>query len=235
MTEDRPMTAANSGRMAAAARATKLAAAAALLALGLAGCGTTNPYGPPLADYQGDARDLIAVAGHADQHLVAGRFTRLERDRLAAFIASAASNRPESLRVTLHGRTSPGRLREIVDALVADGVDPRHIVRADPWLEAPPPPAGAVLVAVERAIAVQPDCPGWLAHVSAPEDNRTNPDFGCSNVTNFAAMLGDPHHLRQGASSIYTDGEVGALSVADYRADKIKELPKLRETQTAPK
>jgi pilus biogenesis lipoprotein CpaD len=223
------MTAANSGRMAEAARATKLTAAAALLALSLAGCGTTNPYGPPLADYQADARDLIAVAGHGDQHLVAGRFTRLEHDRLAAFVASAASNRPESLRVTLHGRTSPGRLREIVNALVADGVDPRHIVRADPALEAPPP-TGAVLVAVERAIAVQPDCPGWLAHVSAPEDNRTNPNFGCSNVTNFAAMVGDPHHLHRGASSIYTDGEVGALSVANYRADKIKELPKPETT-----
>jgi pilus biogenesis lipoprotein CpaD len=227
------MTAANSGRLAEAARVTKLAAAAALLALGLAGCGTTNPYGPPLADYQADPRDLITVAGHTDQHWVAGRFTRLERDRLAAFIASAAANRPESLRVTLHGRTSPGRLHEIVDALVAGGVDPRHIARADPSLEAPPP-VGTVLVAVARAIAVQPDCPGWLAHVSGPEDNRINPDFGCSNVTNFAAMVGDPHHLHRGASNIYTDGEFGALSVTNYRADKIKELPKQRETRIAP-
>jgi len=63
--------------------------------------------------------------------------------------------------------------------------------------------------------------------VSAPEDNSTNPNLGCSDVTNFAAMVGDPHHLRRGASSIYTDGEVAATSVADYRADKVKELPKL--------
>jgi pilus biogenesis lipoprotein CpaD len=228
------MTATNIGRLTEAARVTTLAAAALLMALGLAGCETTNPYGPPLADYQADPRDLIAVASHGDQHLVASRFTRLERDRLAAFIARAAANRPESLRVTLHGRTPPGGLQQIVDALVADGVDPRHIVRAASAAE-PLPPAGAVLVAVERAIAVQPDCPGWLAHVSAPEDNRTNPNFGCSNVTNFAAMLGDPHHLHRGASSIYTDGEVGAKSVADYRADKIKELPKVRELLIAPR
>jgi len=229
------MTKLNSSKPAEAARPIKLAAAAVLLlALGLAGCGTTNPYGPPLADYQAEPRDLIAVASHTDQYLVAGRFTRAQRDRLAAFIASAASNRPESLRVTLHGRTSPARLREIADALVADGVDPRAIVRADPRLEAPPP-AGTVLVAIERAIAVQPDCPGWLAHVSAPEDNLTNPNFGCSNVTNFAAMVGDPHQLRRAASSIYTDGEAGALSVANYRADKVKELRKTTETPIAPR
>jgi pilus assembly protein CpaD len=74
-----------------------------------------------------------------------------------------------------------------------------------------------------------PGCPGWIDHVSAPEDNRPNPNLGCSDVSNLAAMVGDPHHLREGASSIYTDGEVAATSVTEYRTDKVKELPKTNE------
>jgi type IV pilus biogenesis protein CpaD/CtpE len=77
--------------------------------------------------------------------------------------------------------------------------------------------------------ALLPGCPGWSDHVSAPEDNRPNPNFGCSDVSNLAAMVGDPHHLREGASSIYSDGEVAATGVTEYRADKVKDLPKTNE------
>jgi len=205
-----------------------------VIALILAGCGTTAPPGAlgpvDLGDFQAAPRDLVRVEGFSDSHLVrldraAGYVGKMERDRLAAFIADVAANRPESLRVVLRGAATQAQLKGVADLLVADGVDPTHIARAD-LRSGPAAPWGTIVVAVERAIAVLPDCPGWINHVSAPEDNLTNPNFGCSNVTNFAAMVGDPHHLRQGASSIYTDGEVGATSVADYRADKVKELPK---------
>lgn len=214
-----------------------LAIGIGLLGLALAGCGTTAPPGPlgpvDLGDFQAEPRDLVRVEGVSDSHLLrldrSGTVAKLERDRLAAFIKDVAGNRPESLRVALRGPAAPAQLRQVGDVLVANGVDPRHIVRADRG----PGQRGTIVVAVERAIAVPPDCPGWINHVSAPEDNLTNPNFGCSNVTNFAAMVGDPHHLRQGASSIYTDGEVAATMVTDYRTDKVaarwKELPKINE------
>jgi pilus biogenesis lipoprotein CpaD len=221
-------------------KARLLAIGIGMLGLVLAGCGTTAPPGPQgpvdLGDYQAAPRDLVQVEGYSDSHPVrlgqGGFIGKPERDRLTAYIADVAKNRPESLRVVLRGPATPAQLRQLGDLLVADGVDPRHI-RADRW-SGPRAQRGAIIVAVERAIAVLPDCPGWISHVSAPEDNLTNPNFGCSDVSNFAAMVGDPHHLKQGASSIYTDGERAASSVADYRADKLntRELRKVNETFT---
>jgi hypothetical protein len=43
-------------------------------------------------------------------------------------------------------------------------------------------------------------------------------------------MVSDPHHLSKGASSIYQDGERAATSVANYRTDKVKNLPAINET-----
>jgi pilus biogenesis lipoprotein CpaD len=231
MTEDK------SGAAPGPSNARLLAIGIGLLALVLAGCGTTAPpsaQGPVnLGDFEAAPRDLVQVTGFSGSHTVrldrAGTVGRPERDRLAAYIADVAKNRPESLRVALHGPATPAGLRRVAGLLIEIGVDPRHIVRAD-WRSGPRAPRGTIVVAVERAIAVLPDCPGWINHVSAPEDNLTNPNFGCSDVTNFAAMVGDPHHLKEGASSIYTDGEHAASSVADYRADKVKELHKENET-----
>jgi pilus biogenesis lipoprotein CpaD len=202
----------------------------ALLALVLVGCDSTTSPGPipapNLQAYEAPPRDLIRVDSTSYNHLVrldrAGGISKVERDRLAAFIADVGGNRPESLRVALRGAAAPGQIRSVADLLVASGVDPKHIVRADLR-------SGPIVVAVERAIAVLPDCPGWVDHVSAPNDNLPNPNFGCADVSNLALMVADPHHLREGASSIYSDGEAGAIGVANYRADKVKELPTLNE------
>jgi type IV pilus biogenesis protein CpaD/CtpE len=53
--------------------------------------------------------------------------------------------------------------------------------------------------------------------------------LGCANVSNFAAMVADPHQLYRGASSIYYTGERGAKDVDAYRADKVKPLPALQD------
>jgi len=205
----------------------------ALLALAVAGCVMPPPDASQradLGDYRAAPRDLIGVTSIGDSHVVrlgrGGSVSKVERDRLDAFIAAIATNRPESLRVSLRGRATTAQLNGVADLLVADGVNPGHIVRGDPRLG----PPGAVVVAVERALAVQPNCPGWVDYASAPADNRTSPDFGCANASNFAAMVADPHHLGEPASSIYHDGERGATSVASYRADKVKDLPALNET-----
>jgi pilus biogenesis lipoprotein CpaD len=208
-----------------------------MLAALLGGCGTTVPPGTEPVNYTVAPRDLLQVVSVADSHAVriggAGYLGKPERDRLDAFVVSVAQNRPESLRVALRGWASSAQFKAVADVLVADGVTPANIVRADAR-SGPPVPRGTVAVAVERAIAVLPDCPGWVDHPSAPEDNRIQPNFGCSDVSNFAAMVSDPHHLSQGASSIYEDGERAASSVADYHADKIydkwlRELPKSNE------
>ena len=209
------------------------AACMAFLALAVTSCGATAP--PELAreNYIGAARDMIAVASIPGTHFVylggkSGHLTKVERDRLGAFVTAIAANRPESLRVALRGPAGPAQLQAVADQLIVDGVDPKHIVLAD-RRSGPPAPRGSIVVEVERAIAAQPNCPGWVDHISAPEDNRTEPNFGCSDVSNFAAMVADPHHLIARASSILHDGERGATSVANYRAGKVKELPALNE------
>jgi pilus biogenesis lipoprotein CpaD len=237
MSGDQSMMAGQPGLAGRPATGRFCAIATALLALVLAGCGTTAPPGPAgavdLGDFEAAPRDLVRVERFSDSHAVrldrlAGAVGRVERDRLAGFISDVAGNRPESLRVALRGAATPSQLRGVADLLVADGVDPKHIVRADPR-SVRRAPGGTIVVAVERAVALLPGCPGWSDHVSAPEDNRPNPNFGCSDVSNLAAMVGDPHHLREGASSIYSDGEVAATGVTEYRADKVKDLPKTNE------
>jgi pilus biogenesis lipoprotein CpaD len=241
MSGDQRMTEDKSGAAPARGKARLLSIGIGMLGLALAGCGTTAPPGPQgpvnLGDFSAAPRDLVQVESYSDSHPVrlgrGGYIGKPERDRLTAYIADVAKNRPESLRVVLRGPATPAQLRQVGDLLVADGVDPRHI-RADRRSG----PRGTIVVAVERAIAVLPDCPGWINHVSAPEDNLTNPNLGCSDVTNFAAMVGDPHHLKQGASSIYTDGEVAATMVTDYRTDKVadrwKDLPRTEKTAINP-
>ena len=207
----------------------------ALLALTVVGCGATTPPGTDLGDYTAAARDLIGVSSFTDKHLVRlsgrdGSLANGERERLAAFISDVAENRPDSLRVALHGSANPAELRAVAGALVADGIAPDDIV-ADRRFGSNAE-RGTIVVAVERAIAIDPNCPGWADHVAAPADNRSSPNFGCSDVSNFAAMVADPHQLREPASRIYHSGERGASSVASYRADKVKELPPLNESFT---
>jgi type IV pilus biogenesis protein CpaD/CtpE len=211
------------------------AAACGVLALALAGCvaTTTAPWGDDLGDYQDAARDLIDVGGFAASHVIrlghGGAISQAERNRLDAFLAEIAYNRPESLRIALRGQANPAQQSAIAAALVADGVGPEHIL----WLRdkhiGPPVSPGTVAVAAERAIAIAPDCPGFMGHPTAPEDNLSEPNLGCANVYNFAAMVGDPHHLYRGASSIYYLGERGAADVTAYRADKVKRLPAINQ------
>ena len=207
-----------------------------MLALMLAGCvaPTTAPWGLDLGDYQAEARDLVGVTSFAANHVIrlghGGAISEAERDKLAAFLAEIAYNRPESLRIVVHGRANSAQERAIAGALLADGVDPEHVLWArDARMPAPAVPRGTVVLAAERAVAVPPACPGTMFHPSAPVDNLSEPNFGCANVHNFAAMIADPHHLYQGASSIYYLGQRGAADVTAYRTDKVKPLPKINE------
>jgi pilus biogenesis lipoprotein CpaD len=211
------------------------AAACGGVALMLAGCieTTTAPWGANLGDYQGAARDLVGVTGFAADHAIrfgpGGGISRAERGSLDAFLTDIAYNRPESLRVVVYGPATPAQRSAVTAALVSDGVEPGSILWARDGGSPRPVPRGSLVLAVERAIAVAPNCPGFMGHPAAPMDNLTEPNLGCANVSNFAAMVADPHHLSRGASSIYYTGERGAKDVQAYREDKVKRLPRINE------
>src|SRR4051812_33242533 len=90
--------------------ALRSAAAGAALALMLAGCvvTTTVPWGVDPGDYQAAPRDLIAVTSDTADYMIrldhSGAISKAERNKLAAFLAEGAFNRPESLRIVVHGR-----------------------------------------------------------------------------------------------------------------------------------
>src|SRR4051794_30530645 len=210
-------------------------AAVGMLVVMLVGCvdTTTAPWGLDLGDYQGEARDLIGVSNFAASHVIrfgrGGAISEVERNKLGAFLAEIAYNRPESLRIAVYGRASSAQERTIAATLLADGVGPENIFWMPDGHTGPPVPRGTVVLAIERAIAVAPACPGFMGHPSAPTDNLSEPNFGCANVYNFATMVGDPHHLYRGASSIYYLGARGAADVTAYRTDKVKPLPRINE------
>ena len=158
---------------------------------------------------------------YAADHVVrldhGGAISKAERNKLGAFLAEVAHNRPESLRIVVHGRANAAQERAITAALVADGVSPESIIWARGGHTGPAVPRGTVVLAIERAVAIAPNCLGYTGHPAAPEDNLPEPNLGCANAYNFAAMVGDPHHLSQGASSIYYSGQRGAADVAAYR------------------
>ena len=225
-----------SGRGVAPMRARRLGATAGgLLALMLTGCvdTTTAPWGVNLGDYQAPARDLVGVSLYTAEHVIrlgpGGTVSQTERNNLEAFLTTIAYNRPESVRIVVHGRATPAQRSALTAALTADGVGPEHILWARDGDLGRPVPHGTLVLAAERAIAIAPSCPGFMGHPSAPTDNLTDPNLGCSNVYNFAAMVADPHHLYQGASSIYYTGERGAADVKAYREDKVKKLPRINE------
>ena len=142
-----------------------------------------------LGDYQAPARDLVGVSIYSAEHVIrlgpGGTVSQAERNNLAAFLTTIAYNRPESVRIVVHGRATPAQRSALAAALIADGVGPEHILWARDGDLGRPVPRGTLVLAVERAIAVAPSCPGFMGHPSAPTDNLTEPNFGCSQCLQF--------------------------------------------------
>jgi pilus biogenesis lipoprotein CpaD len=208
-------------------------AAAGLGALLLAGCGETAPDSFYAVDSRAPPRQILKVDTKSDIHTVyvdrrTGLPSAIEKQRLDAFIDDLAKDRPDALHVELRGPEPVERLQRIASLLVERGVEPHKITIFPGSNTGAAPLAGAYPVAGAggRATAVIPDCPGWVAHVAAPADNRVNPNFGCTDASNFAAMVADPKDLVRGESTPYSDGERAASAVSAYRADKVKDLPK---------
>src|SRR4051794_14969296 len=131
-------------------------AAACVVISMLAGCvdTTTAPWGLDLGDYQAEARDLVGVTSFAASHVIrlghGGVISEAERNKLGAFLAEVAYNRPESLRIVVHGRANSAQERAIAAALLADGVDQEHVLWVRDGRPGPSVPRGTVVLAVER-------------------------------------------------------------------------------------
>jgi pilus biogenesis lipoprotein CpaD len=214
-------------------------AALAAAPLALAACGTTVPEGVTVdttVDYQAPPRDVIHIELKNESHTIyvdrrTGAASLAERQRLDAFVTTFGADRPEAIHAELHGGGSGEELRSVANLMVELGVMRSKIKLFPGERSTVQAPSGtdAVVIAGTRAVAVLPNCPGWLNHVAAPADNMVEPKFGCTDVSNFAAQVADPYDLIAGESSTYSEGQPAADAVAAYRTDKVKELPKSGE------
>lgn len=84
-----------------------------------------------------------------------------------------------------------------------DGVAGRHGIMVGD--EAPVTPGfvnpGTVRIVVTRSSATVPGCPDWSAKNETNLKNGTSSNYGCATNSNFAAMVANPEHLIQGAST----------------------------------
>jgi pilus biogenesis lipoprotein CpaD len=198
-----------------------------LAAVGTCGCEPTAPEPITAINWEAPARDLLQTQSKTaiiTIYLRGGNgLAPAERRRLDAWLAGFGRDRPGSIHLVISGRTSRERLHAVATEMIAAGVEPQKIelVPGQPghWR------SGEVTITATRAIALNPNCPGWIPHVAAPEDNELEPNMGCSNTSNLAAMITDPAELTTGQSNPYHDGEVGALAIERYRADKVRRLP----------
>lgn len=207
-------------------RRVALPAALACLAAALVGC--ESPSGPPR---QAATSLELNVNRTTERHDVqlgpTGRPSALERQRLDAFVADLAGNRPDALQATISGPHTEPQLRSIAKILADDGLDPKRIAIAPAG--GAPIAAAPVSIVIDRYAVVPPPCAPWQALASASADNSaTRPDFGCTNQKNLGAMIADPRDLIKSASSPYADGATAASAVQRYHEDKLKPLPALQ-------
>ncbi len=77
---------------------------------------------------------------------------------------------------------------------------------------------GTVRIVVTRSTAEVPGCPDWSAKSETNLKNGTSSNFGCASNSNLAAMVADPEHLIQGASSKgVTTVMSGTKAIDSYR------------------
>lgn len=194
------------------------------IAMALAGCDQATP--PQPMSVQGTAPLTIPVQKQTQTHALYlganGQASPLERDRLRAFIADMAGNRPEALHVTISGAPSAAQQRELTKLLVVDGVAPDKIAVAPPGAA-----RSSLAVTVDRYVATPPVCNPWASVYTASTEVNANParaQLGCSDLNNLGAMVADPHDLIKGSSSPYADGTTASTAVSRYQTDSVKQL-----------
>jgi pilus assembly protein CpaD len=78
--------------------------------------------------------------------------------------------------------------------------------------------AGTVRIVVTRSTATVPGCPDWSAKNETNLKNASSSNYGCATNANLAAMVADPEHLIQGASTKgATTVMTGTKAIESYR------------------
>lgn len=194
----------------------------------LTGCVQPAPPATQKATAAPPAPPALEARLHTEGHKIAlspdGKANALERNRLDAFIADLATKRRDALHATVGGTGNNLQLREAARMLAEDGIDPANIVLAlggNGTIA-----TGPVTIEVEFYSVDAPSCAPWSTVVSATKDgSATQPDLGCSDLTNFAAMVSDPRDLMHDSTASYADGITSAAAVQRYNEDKVKPLP----------
>lgn len=162
----------------------------------------------------------IQTKGVEATHMVAfapgsATLTPSETDGLRAFLGTGRLTGINS--VTLVGGDSPianARRARVSETLSALGF-PHRLAPADPSFT-----ADAVMIAVDRKVAMPPACPNWSPIGSFDPSNAPLSNLGCATRTDLYLMVADPHDLVSGHALAPADAAPSMAAVAAYRSGK---------------
>ncbi len=194
------------------------------LAASLAACASGPKPGAtvsaePLTPTQ---RYTIAVTHAPEQILLAPHETGLSAPQRAALddlVARWRDAGAEALRIQAPtgGGPSSYRTAAAVQAyLTAAGVTPAQ-VELGGYDVAPGQPV-AIVVSFERYHAEGPKCGRDWKDFTATNDNDVNPNFGCANTANLAAMIANPEDLAHPQAETPPDADRRETVLAKYRS-----------------
>jgi pilus assembly protein CpaD len=137
---------------------------------------------------------------------------------LTRFLRDSEAHRGDTVYI-VHGPSAVDidRAAHLSDDLSARGLG--GVVIADDTL-----PGGNLRVVVERYVAQGPKCPDWSQPNGDKLTNELPSDFGCSNASNLAAMIANPHDLVSGRTMGPAVGDAATRPVERYREGTIPPL-----------
>jgi type IV pilus biogenesis protein CpaD/CtpE len=165
-----------------------------------------------------DAPDLRDIAAPRLEVVSQSHLYRLPKTQCSGksaavqrFLAAAAQDRPESVRVTIEGASS-ACLGQLGRDIERSGIERSHI-----HLLVSPGRAGVTL-RTQRLVVAGADC-----YISAAANdtqfsgNQFDPALGCGLLVNLGEMVADPNDLFLGHGTNFGEGEPAATAVAVER------------------
>ncbi len=203
-----------------------LVMAAAVLCL--AGCVQRAPE-PPAQAAQGIPPKLVVTAN--DSHRViyvdphTGKISPYSRAGFDSFLAQVSPGNPEAIHLRLRGPVSAKALVKISDIAVADGVErPKIVIDPEPMTRMRRGYDAPVQVEIVVYTVRQPDCPRPSHTTTGDFENQPSSDYGCSFMSNMAAMVADPRDMVRGEPLGQMDSTVTSEAIQRLRDDKVKQF-----------
>lgn len=176
------------------------------------------------------------VVHEQQRHLVLnlpanGAVGRGDWSRIDQFLAAAAPDRPETVRLTVAGDASPAVVDLVIRHAFAFGY-------ADNKIEVAPPTgerrgrAMVLRLTSRNSVAIRPNCP-QTSHLNIIDSsNQVASDWGCSSVSNLELQVADPHDLVRGQGGGETDSVMTTAAIHRLETDKLKKLESQSTTQS---